>query len=77
MEQSCMRPRVPLDCPGLMPTAPNPGLPIMPLDDGLPLPFSEGLPFSSPIGLKGLPIVFFLEETGLMLSLLPADLPLL
>ena len=74
-----MRPRVPRDCPGLPPAAPNPGLPTMPLDDGLAVPFDDGLPFSTPLDRKGLPIMLFLEEMEHRLSLLPvdADLPLL
>jgi len=77
MEQSCMRPRAPLDAPGLWP--PRPGLPIIPLDDGLAMPFDAGLPFSIPLDWKGLPIKLFLELIGLMLSLLllDTDLPLL
>lgn len=58
---------------------PNPGLLIMPLDEGLAMPFGAGLPFSLPLDWKGLPIMLFLELMGLMLSrlLLGRDLPLL
>lgn len=77
MEQSCMRPWAPLDAPGLWP--PSPGLPIIPLDVGLAMPFDAGLPFSIPLDWNGLPIKLFLELMGLMLSLLllDTDLPLL
>ena len=71
-----MRPRAPLDAPGLWP---SPGLPNIPLDDGLAMPFEAGLPFSIPLDWNGLPIKPFLELMGLMLSLLllDTDLPLL
>ena len=70
-----MRPRAPLA--GLIPAAPKTGLP-KPLVEGLAMPFVDGLPFSLDFDQKGLPIMLFLEEMGLMLSLLPlgADLPL-
>lgn len=59
---------------GLMPAAPNPGLP---LDDGLATALADaGLPFRRPLDWKGLPLKLFLELTGLMLSrlLLESDL---
>lgn len=72
-----MRAKPALDPPGLMPAAPNPGLP---LDDGLAIALEDAwLPFRRPLDWKGLPVKLFLELTGLMLSrlLLETDLPLL
>lgn len=72
-----MRAKPALDPPGLMPAAPNPGLP---LDDGLAIALEDAwLPFRRPLDWKGLPFKLFLELTGLMLSrlLLEVDLPLL
>ena len=72
-----MRARPALDAPGLMPAAPNRGLP---LDDGLAVALEDaGLPFKRPLDWKGLPVKLFLELMGLMLSrlLLETDLPLL
>ena len=61
-----MRPRGPLEAPGLIP-----GLPSM-CPEGLPLPCEDaGLPLSIPLDWKGLPIGRFLELMGLMLSRLP------
>ena len=70
-----MRARPALDAPGLIPAAPKPGLL---LDDGLGIALEDaGLPFSRPLDWKGLPVKLFLELTGLMLSRLLLDLPLL